>query len=162
MGESSAIVAASLISGASEAYAANSAAKISARTDESNAKIADQQAQDALDRGKVAEGKQRRDVRRFVGAQRARAAANGLVVDEGSSDQLVDETERFGEIDALTIRNNARREAWGYEVSALNSRGAAALGRVEGRQQAINTIATSGMKAYDRYSAIEKAKKGKA
>ena len=39
----------------------------------------------------------------------------------------------LGELDAMTIRNNAAREAWGYKVQAADIRERARITRREGR-----------------------------
>ena len=46
------------------------------------------------------------------------------------------DTMALGELDALTIRNNAAREAWGYQTQALQDQHAAAMARTSGRNQA--------------------------
>lgn len=53
-----------------------------------------------------------------VGTQRTAQAANGIDVNSGSAAQLQDDTSMLGELDALTIQNNAAREAYGYRVQA--------------------------------------------
>lgn len=53
-----------------------------------------------------------------VGTQRTAQAGNGIDVNSGSAAQLQDDTAMIGELDALTIQNNAAREAYGYRVQA--------------------------------------------
>lgn len=53
-----------------------------------------------------------------IGTQRSAQAANGIDVNSGSSAQLQDDTALLGELDALTIQNNAAREAYGLRVQA--------------------------------------------
>lgn len=53
-----------------------------------------------------------------IGTQRAAQAGNGIDVNSGSAAQLQDDTAMIGELDALTIQNNAAREAYGYRVQA--------------------------------------------
>jgi hypothetical protein len=88
--------------------------------------LADQQAQDALQRGQVAEQKQRDLTAQRIGTQTAALAAQGTDL-EGSPTDILGDTARAGEQDALTIRNNAAREAWGYETQAAGSGADAAL-----------------------------------
>ncbi len=76
------------------------------------------QADDVLVRGNEEEGKHRTDVRRLTGSQRARLAAQGIDIGEGSAALLQGETAVLGEVDAMTIRNNARREAFGLRTQA--------------------------------------------
>lgn len=46
-------------------------------------------------------------------------AANGGLVDEGTNSVLQQDTAQLGELDALTIQNNAAREAYGLKVQAM-------------------------------------------
>jgi len=79
--------------------------------------LAEQQARDAIQRGQVAEQKQRDLTAQRIGTQTAALAAQGTDL-EGSPIDILSDTARAGEQDALTIRNNAKREAWGYEMQA--------------------------------------------
>ena len=79
-----------------------------------NAMIAEWQAQDALQRGARSEQQQRLKTASIKGSQRARLAANGVALDEGSALNILDDTDYMGEQDALTIRDNANKEAWGH------------------------------------------------
>jgi hypothetical protein len=91
---------------------------------EQNAKIAEQQKQDALDRGKIAEQQQRTKTAQTLGTQQAQLAGQGTDL-AGSPTDILADTSRAGEFDALTIRNNAVREAWGYDMKAWNLRSGA-------------------------------------
>jgi hypothetical protein len=98
-----------------------------------NAKIADSNARDAQERGKLEEQNKRREVAMLTGRQRAAMASNGVDLSFGSPlDSLVD-TAMLGELDALTIRSNAAREAYGYNVSATNARADATLSRANAK-----------------------------
>lgn len=92
-----------------------------------NATMAGWQAQDALQRGATAEQNQRLKTAQLRSSQRARLAANGVIIDEGSALNLLDDTDFMGERDALTIRDNAKREAWGARVQASNYSNDAAM-----------------------------------
>lgn len=52
----------------------------------------------------------------LIGTQRAAMAASGGVVDQDSNALIQQDTAQLAEYDALTIANNAAREAYGYEV----------------------------------------------
>lgn len=64
---------------------------------------------DALRRGQVGEVR---------GAQSVAFAAGGIDGTTGTALQVADATERVGELDALTIRANAVREAFGHQETA--------------------------------------------
>ena len=86
-----------------------------------NAISAEYQAQDAIKRGEVAEAEQRRKTMMLKGSQTARLAANGLDISEGSALQILSDTDWMGEQDALTVRDNASREAWALRQQGSNA-----------------------------------------
>src|SRR5512138_814564 len=79
-----------------------------------NAHVADLQAQDATERGAQAESQLRQKIRSTIGTQRTQFAASGVDVGYGSAVDTQADAATLGELDALTIRQNAAREAWGY------------------------------------------------
>lgn len=81
-----------------------------------NAKVREYQATDTMDRAAVEEQKQREKARQFAGSQRASMGASGVLADTGSFGDVLAQTASMGERDALTIRNNAMRAAWGYRT----------------------------------------------
>ena len=87
-----------------------------------NAQVLDQTAEDAAARGEVAETIQRQKTASIAGAQRASMGASGFKVDEGSFGDVLEQTVATGELDALTIRSNAMREAWGHQSDATMQR----------------------------------------
>lgn len=112
--------------------AQQAAAESQAELDEFNAHVADQQAQDALERGGAQESKFRSQVRGLIGSQRAGQGASGVDVNYGSTVAVQADAAALGELDALTIRNNAMREQWGYQVEASDLRTKAEIARQTG------------------------------
>ena len=100
-----------------------------------NAKLAEAQAVDAVARGHEAAMKLRTGARAVTGAQIGSAAAQGIELG-GSMADVTAQTELLSELDALTIENNAAREAFGYHVQAKNYLAQAAMARAAGRNQA--------------------------
>ena len=82
------------------------------------ADVATMQAEDAIARGQLEEDRARRRAASFKGTQRSQLAASGVELDSGSASDLQADTAMLSELDALTIRNNAEREAWAYEARA--------------------------------------------
>jgi hypothetical protein len=76
----------------------------------------ERQAADAKARGEVAEASRRRLMGQQIGEQQARLAGQGTDL-EGSPTDILGDTAAAGEFDALTIRSNAAREAYGYKLS---------------------------------------------
>lgn len=114
--------------GIHQAAAANSEADLQ----DYNAKVADLQANDAIVRGAEQESRLRTQVRGAIGTQRAGFAASNIDVGFGSAVDVQADAAYLGELDALTVRNNAAREAWGYKVSAEDLRRRAQIARKEG------------------------------
>lgn len=85
-----------------------------------NAMLSEQQAQDAIARGQSAEARQRMKTAQLKGSQRASLAARGISLDEGSALNILDDTDYFGELDAMAIRENAAREAAGFRQQGWN------------------------------------------
>jgi hypothetical protein len=95
-------------------------ARYQAQVAENNRIIAEQQAKDAEMRGQMAEDARRQQTRALIGRQRTALAANGVMVDDGSALDITSDTAAQGEIDALTLRANAAREAYGYRAQGTN------------------------------------------
>ena len=131
-------------SAASSAYGSIKQGNESKKLADYNAGIADAQATDALARGREDEDRFRTDARRIKGTQRAAIAASGVEVDSGSARDIQADAASLGELDALTIRHNAEREAWGFGVDAENSRRQGRNAQSAGRNQAIGTTIGTG------------------
>lgn len=98
-----------------------------AAVDRNNKIIADRQADDAINRGKIAEQEHRDKVNQIKGRQRVQFAANGIDLGSDVVGETLGDTAMFGELDALTIRSNAENEAYGYRVQGMNYEASAAL-----------------------------------
>lgn len=107
-----------------------------------NAITAEYQAEDAIKRGQLSEEQQRRKTMMLKGTQTARLAANGIDISEGSPLQILSDTDWMGEQDALTIRDNANREAWGYRVQGQNSTSNSTM--LKARSEAENPLLAAG------------------
>lgn len=95
---------------------------------------ADILAKDALARGRVAEDRQRSLTRQRIGLERAALAGHGVKVDTGSALDLLSDTAQVGELDALTIRNNAEREALQFQIAGDDFSAEAAFARAQSRR----------------------------
>lgn len=100
------------------AVAQQNALNYQAQVSANNAKIAQWQAQDALQRGARAEQTQRLKTAQLKGSQRASLAARGIALDEGSALNLLQDTDYMGDLDVATIQDNTTKEAWGYQNQA--------------------------------------------
>lgn len=138
----------SLASGALGFKSALDQGKYQQRVAENNAITSEYAAKDALTRGAADEQQQRIKTRQVMGAQRAALAASGVDVNSGTGSRILTDSAGLGELDALTIRENAMRSAWGYQTQAENSRAEGALARYAGKQKAAASLLTAGGKAY--------------
>jgi hypothetical protein len=135
--------ATSFIGNQRQAAAAKAQGEYESNIDNQNASLADAQAQDALQRGQVDESRQRMATRQNIGSSRAALAAQGVDISSGSAADVQASEAGLGELDALTIRNNAAREAWGYTVEGINYRQQGKLAKFGGQQAAAGYTANS-------------------
>jgi hypothetical protein len=121
--------------------AAERAGQAARRASESQAQlaeynVADLQAKDATERGELDAQRFRARTRGLVGEQRAGIAAGNIDVGYGSAVDVQADATYLGELDALTVKTNAAREAWGYRVESEDLRQRAAIARQEGEAAA--------------------------
>jgi hypothetical protein len=143
-----AIAVTTAVAGGIQAYGQYQAGKDQQRIENMNARLLDEQALDAQRRGDIEEQEHRNKVRAMLGAQRAAFGANNVVSNSGSPLALQLDTTRFGELDALTIRNNAAREAYGYRSEAKIGRARGKAAKKSGTMGALGTVLGSGAQAY--------------
>lgn len=86
-----------------------------------NAMFLRQSADDAIARGRSESDWARVETQQLIGAQRTAQAAAGGEVNTGTNALMQQDTAQLGELDALTISNNAAREAYGYNVEATSN-----------------------------------------
>lgn len=141
-------VGSTLVGGGLMAYSQYQTGKTEEALAKTNSKIADAQAADAERRGAIAEEEERNRVRAILGSQRATYGANNVVSSTGTPLGLLGQTAQYGELDALTVRNNAAREAFGYRVDSMNSKARGKLARQQGTLGAASTLLTAGGQAY--------------
>ena len=122
-----------------------------------NADVANMQARDAIERGTEQEQQFRIGVRRMIGSQRVGFASQGVDVNKGSAVDVQADAQRLGELDALAIRSNAAREAWGFKVQATNYQNQGRMAAMSGTMGAISSLAVGGAQSYATYSAFNSA-----
>ncbi|WP_422016092.1 hypothetical protein [Reyranella sp.] len=83
-----------------------------------NQELMKRRADDAFQQGRTAAESSRRRTQQRVGAQTARLVAQGTDL-EGSPTDILGDTAAVGEVDALTLRAGAAREAYGHQVAAV-------------------------------------------
>lgn len=106
-----------LISGGLQAGANKKQGEKDEAAAESQQILANYQADDALNRGSIEEQLSRRNWRTLMGRQRNEIGARNVEL-RGSALRLLEDSAMMDEEDAVTIRNNAARESWGYRNQA--------------------------------------------
>lgn len=127
---------------ASNTQGARTAYRMQSQVNANNAQIAQWQAEDALLRGKRAASASRMKSNQLKGTQRARLAANGVDLGQGSALEILADTDFFGDMDADTIENNTAKEAWALRNQASNFRSESELMRYRARRE--NPFAAAG------------------
>jgi hypothetical protein len=93
---------------------------VNAQIAENNKQITEWQAIDAVHRGDQTVQGMQLDTAGLKGSQRATMAARGIDITEGSANDVLTTTDWTAAVDQETVRDNARREAWGYRVQGTN------------------------------------------
>lgn len=111
-------VAVAVVGAVASAYGSQQQADYQSKIAERNAKIADNQAQEALARGEQDAIEIQRRGAALRSAQRASLGAKGIDLGYGTAADLQDQTDFFTQSDVATARTNARKNAWGYQAQA--------------------------------------------
>jgi hypothetical protein len=121
-----------------------------ARLFDANAAIADRQAQSEAQAGAYNEELVRMKGEAVEGQQVAQIGASGLQ-QKGTPTAVVAGTRMVNEMDALQVRNNALRRAWGFEVQGASDRTQAQMSREAGFFGGVGTVIGGGAQAYGQY-----------
>ena len=136
--------AAGVAGSVAQGQAAKQQANYQAAVARNNAIIAERKAADARERGEVEAQQQRLRTQQLIGRQRASAAGRGVQVDEGSALDVTADTAALGELDALTIRSNAEREALGFEAEGRGFQAEGELAQARGRTAQTDALFEAG------------------
>lgn len=141
-------IGASLIGAGFSAYASIQAGKMQQQMYELNALIGRKQGEYAIEKGQIQEQVVRYNTKQTIGKQRVSYAAQNVALDDGTALEMQKDAAKWGEVDALRVRNNAAMEAWGYRLSANSQSIQGSLGMMSAYVQAgaagISGIAQSG------------------
>lgn len=121
--------------------------RYTAKITEINTKLANYQAEDAIARGDQEASNLKSQVNKIVSAQQASFAASGIDVSSGIAEKLATETRILGEMDAVKIKNNAWREAFGYKTEALSNSLQGKVSAAAATNNANNTLIAGGLQA---------------
>lgn len=114
--------------GAGQGAGANSAyAAYNAQVAANNQLIAQENSRLASAAGNQQATIEGQKTRAAVGGIKAQQAASGIDVNRGSAVDVRSSAAELGELNALTVRSNAARQAYGYDVQAASAGGQAGL-----------------------------------
>lgn len=102
-----------------------------------NASIATQNSKFAAQEGEQAASTTAMKTRAEEGALVANQGASGVQVGGGSFGDVQQSEKEVGELNALTVRSNAARQAYGYQTQAAGDTTQASLDKMEGKQAEI-------------------------
>ncbi len=120
-----------------EGFAGGRAADFQAQIARNNAEIARMNARSATEVGNVQAFNSMLKTRAQVGYTKAAQAAGGVDVNSGSALDVQASERMLGMMDALTIRSNAARAAYGYQAEAGNRMAQAASYKQRGKMSRI-------------------------
>lgn len=133
-------LATSAVGGLAQASGQRREADFTASLLEDQARLVDSASVGARRRGALAAGQVRMAGSQAIAGQRTAAGASGVAVDSGVVRNLAADSRLLSELDALTLENNAAREAWGMEVEAERLRTQAGFNRRSGQAQSNATL----------------------
>lgn len=120
-----------------EGYSANNAAKFNAGMSMNNAKIAKQNADLAGQIGTAKSEASQLKTAAQIGATTASQGASGVQIGGKSFEGVRESERRIGALEAMNIRSNAAREAYGFKVKEISERAQAKQYRAEGKSALI-------------------------
>jgi len=119
-----------------QGQASAAAANYNAQLNTQNAAVAKENAAIAGQAGSQQAAMSSQKTRAALGSIKAGEAGSGIDVNSGSAVDVQASTRELGELDALTVRSNATKEAYGYQNQAENFEAQSNLDRYEAKNDA--------------------------
>ena len=110
----------SAVGAANQAQAQSNAANYNAAVAAENQQIANTSAQQAAAAGEAKAEQAALETRAKVGGIKAQQAASNIDVNSGSAVDVRSSADQLGELNALTVRSNAAKQAWGYQTQGAS------------------------------------------
>lgn len=134
-----------LVNSYQEAEAQKRQSELMSKQQEFNKQYAEAQGKEAIARGEDEVFKVGRKAAQVSGSQKASFAAQGIDISSGSAQDLQRDTAAMSAEDIITIRNNAAREAFGYEAQAREYGVQSDITRLAGINKSNATLLTGGV-----------------
>lgn len=136
--------------------------EMQAAVGQQNARVADDAARRAQERGDTEQQRIGRETADLRGKQRAVLAANGVDLGFGSAADTLSATDYYGAMDSLTAARNTDDEEYNFRQEAANQRSGAAFASGSGRavnpwMAAGGTLLSSAGKVNERWTNYKKA-----
>lgn len=125
--------AASALGSISAGRAQAASAKYNAATEANNAQLALRNATLAGQEGAANSAIEQQKTRAGVAAIKTAQAANGVDVNTGSAVDVRSSAAELGELNAITVRSNAARQAYGYQTQASSDTAQSQLDKQEAK-----------------------------
>lgn len=113
-------LASSALGSIAQGRQSSASAKYNSEVQSNNAEIASRNATLAGQEGAANAAIEQQKTRANVGAIKSAQAANGVDVNTGSAVDVRSSASELGELNAITIRNNAVKTAYGFQTSATS------------------------------------------
>lgn len=130
-----------------EAEAAKAQADHIERIANFNARLADFKARDAIDRGKREAALHLLRTSQEAADVVTSFATQNVVVRKGSAGLIEDAVARAGVLDAVSIQNNAFRQAFGAELEGINATAQGRFAQLGAKNQAFSSLLSGGLTA---------------
>lgn len=145
---SAGISAISAITGAfTQANAARAQGDVESIISGINSRIASLQSAETIEAGDIAASREELKSQQVQGSILSSQGASGIDVGSGSSALVRNAARSVGTQDALTIRNNAQRQAFGFQTQALSETSKGQIAQLTAKAQADQDILNGGLSA---------------
>jgi hypothetical protein len=124
----------SAVGGIESANAQKKAAEYQSQVAQNNAQLASQQANQTMAAGDQAAANEGLKARAQVGAIKAAQGASNVDVNTGSALDTRASAAELGELNAMTVRSNASKQAYGYQTNATSDLAQAGLYKMQAQQ----------------------------
>ena len=119
--------------------------------------MADRATADAIKRGKDEETRRRLQTLQDVGTERSKLASGGFDVNSGSALTKQSDIRAMGDVEAVTIRNNAQREAYGIQTQNYATQAEAKGNAAASRNAGFTSLISGATSVYSGYSKLSKS-----
>ena len=137
----------SITTAISQASALKATGKYQSSIANVNATMANMTAKQTLMSGDIAAGNKNLQTREVVGSIKAVQGASGVSVGSGSNAAVATGENLVGTVDEMTIRNNAQRRAFGFNMQAMNDTSEGKFANITASNEAMQSLLSGGLQA---------------